>query len=240
VIGSAQLSYLAEVFIYILHGAATSPFVRKTWLFLKEKGLDFEHRQLDPLDKSERFLTMNPLGRIPILEESNGNLISDSSVICDYLENVHPEPSLYPADYRNRARALWFEEYADTILTQTCARVFWMYIIIPIRTGAPTDQAEVDAFRDNEYPAVFDYLESIAPDEDGLVNNRFGVADISLASTVRLLDLAGAPLDAKRWPRFEAYYRRVINRPSAKSIIEEELSTTEVFRTTGNAPSHRE
>ena len=107
-----------EVLIYILHGAATSPFVRKTWLFLKEKGLEFEHRQLDPLDKSERFLSMNPLGRIPVLEEADGNLISDSSVICDYLENVHPSPSLYPADNRSRAQALWFEEYADTLLTQ--------------------------------------------------------------------------------------------------------------------------
>jgi glutathione S-transferase len=214
--------------------------VRKAWIFLKEKGLEFEHRQLDPLDKSERFLTMNPLGRIPILEEPDGNLISDSSVICDYLENAHPEPSLYPAAYRDRARALYLEEYADTILTQICARIFWMYIIIPIRTGAPTDQAEVDAYRDEQYPAVFDYLESIAPDKDGIVNNQFSVADISMASTVRLLDLAGAPLDAKRWPRFEAYYQRVISRPSAKTIIEAELSATEMFRTTGNAPASHE
>lgn len=183
---------------------------------------------------------MNPLGRIPILEEPDGNLIADSSVICDYLENVHPEPSLYPAAYRDRARALWFEEYADTLLTQICARVFWMYIIIPIRTGAPTDQAEVDAFRDEEFPAAFDYLESVAPDEDGLVNNCFSVADISVAAAVRLLDLAGAPLDAERWPRFEAYYRRVITRLSAKSIIEEELSATEVFRATGNAPGYHD
>lgn len=214
--------------------------MRKAWIFLKEKGLEFEHRQLDPLDKSERFLTMNPLGRIPILEEPDGNLISDSSVICDYLENAHPEPSLYPAAYRDRARALYLEEYADTILTQICARIFWMYIIIPIRTGAPTDQAEVDAYRDEQYPAVFDYLESIAPDKDGIVNNQFSVADISMASTVRLLDLAGAPLDAKRWPRFEAYYQRVISRPSAKTIIEAELSATEMFRTTGNAPASHE
>ena len=222
--------------MYILHGAATSPFVRKTWIFLKEKGLDFEHRQLDPLDKSERFLAMNPLGRIPILEEADGHLISDSSVICDYLENVQPEPALYPAEPRERARALWFEEYADTALTQVCARIFWMYIIIPIRSGAPVDQAEVDAWRDEHFPGVFDYLESVAPDGAGLINGRFGVTDISLAAPVRLLDLAGAPLDAGRWPRFEAYYRRTINRPSARSIHEEELSATEVFRTTGDAP----
>ncbi len=179
--------------MYLLHGAATSPFVRKAWIFLKEKNLEFEHRQLDPLDKSSRFLTMNPLGRIPILEEADGNLIADSSVICDYLERAHPAPALYPSDHRARARALWFEEYGDSLLTQVCARIFWMHIIIPVRTGKPTDQTEVDAFRDAEFPGAFDYLERVVPDEGGLIDERFGIADISLAAPVRLLDLAGAP-----------------------------------------------
>jgi glutathione S-transferase len=222
--------------MYILRGSAASPFVRKTWIFMKEKGLDFEHRQLDPLDKTERYLAMNPLGRIPILEEPDGNFIADSSVICDYLENVHPEPALYPKEYRDRASALWFEEYADTLLAGVCARVFWMYIIIPIRTGKPTDQAEVDAFREEQFPAAFDYLERVAPEEGGLINGQFGITDISLASPVRLLDLAGAPLDAERWPRFEAYYRRTINRPSAQSIYPVDEYATEIFRTTGEAP----
>jgi glutathione S-transferase len=157
-------------------------------------------------------------------------------VICDYLENVHPEPALYPAAPRDRARALWFEEYGDTVLTQVCARVFWMYIIIPIRSGAPTDQAEVDAFREEHFPGAFDYLEEVAPNGAGMIDGQFGITDISLAAPVRLLDLAGAPLDAARWPRFEAYYRRTIERASAQSIYEEEISATEVFRTTGNAP----
>ena len=222
--------------MYILHGAATSPFVRKTWIFLKEKGLEFEHRQLDPLDKSERFLKMNPLGRIPILEIAENDYISDSSVICDYLEYVHPTPALYPSEPRDRARAMWFEEYGDSLLTQVCARIFWMYIIIPIRSGAPTDQAEVDAFREENFPAAFDYLESVAPDEEGIINGQFGIADISLVAPVRLLDLAGAPLDAERWPRFAAYYQRSINRASAQSIYDQELYATEVFRTTGDAP----
>ena len=70
----------------------------------------------------------------------------------------------------------------------------------------------------------------------GLINGQFGITDISLAAPVRLLDLARAPLDAERWPRFEAYYRSTINRPSAQSIYAEELSATEVFRITGDAP----
>lgn len=219
-----------------LHGPATSPFVRKTWLFLKEKGLDFAHCELDPLAKTPRFLAMNPLGRVPILEEDDGHLISDSSVICDYLERSHPTPALYPGSPRARARALWLEEYGDTALTAVCARVFWMHVITPVRSGKPVDLGEVARFVDESFPGAFDHLESIAPATGWVLGDAFGIADLSLYSPARLLDLAGAPLDAQRWPRFAAWYRRVAARPSARSIVAAELAATEVFRTTGNAP----
>lgn len=221
----------------VLHGPATSPFVRKVWIFLKEKGLAFEHRQLDPLAKTERFLAMNPLGRVPILEESDGHLIADSSVICDYLERIHPDPALYPSAPRERARALWLEEYGDTLLTGVCARVFWMHVIIPVRTGKAVDLRGVASFVDDSFPGAFDYLESIAPAQGAILGDAFGIADIALLAPVRLLDLAGAPLDARRWPKFEAWYRRAIQRASAQSIAPAELAATEVFRTTGNAPT---
>ena len=207
-----------EPIIYTLHGATTSPFVRKTWIFLKEKGLEFEHRQLDPLDKSPRFLAMNPAGRIPILETADGHFISDSSVICDYLERLHPSPALYPTDHRLRARALWLEEYSDTAVNTLCAQIFWQYIIIPFRANRPVNHTDIAAIKAEQFPAVFDYLESVAPDGEGIVGGEFGIADISLASGVRLMDLAGDPLDSSRWPRFAAYYQRTITRPSARSI----------------------
>ena len=40
--------------------------------------------------------------------------LCDSSVICQYLEDRHPEPALYPRDLADRARARWLEEFADT------------------------------------------------------------------------------------------------------------------------------
>ncbi len=239
-----------------LHGPATSPFVRKVWLALREKGLPFENLPLDPLTKTPRFLAMNPIGRVPILEESDGELISDSSVICDYLEHAYPAVPLYPKSPVQRAKALWFEEYADTVLVGPCARVFWMFVIIPVRSGKPVDRTLVDAFVNEHFPPVFDYLESVAPatgawpvgnggkgggsernggEEEG--EYPIGIADIALAAPVRLLDLAGAPLDAARWPRFEAFYRRTITRPSGLHIVGAETEATEVFRTTGNAPT---
>ena len=180
---------------------------------------------------------MNPLGRVPILEEGDGNLIADSSVICDYLEHIHPTPSLYPKPPRERARALWLEEYGDTLLVGVCARVFWMHIIIPIRSGQPVDLAAVAAFVDESFPPALDYLEKIAPIQGNFLGEAFSIVDIALLSPVRLLDLAGAPLDAMRWPKFAAWYRRAIARPSALSIVQAEVAATDVFRTTGNAPT---
>ena len=220
----------------LIHGPAASPFVRKACIFLGEKGIAFERRELDPLDKTERFLRMNPLGRVPILEEDEGHLILDSSVICDYIERVQPEPRLYPEDRRARARALWLEEYGDTRLVEICASVFWMHIIIPVRSGEPVDLAAVQKYIDENFPPVLDYFEKQAPDGDAIVDDRFGIADISLAAPVRLLELAGNPLDASRWPRFAAYARRILDRPSAVALRDDEKVATEIFRTTGNAP----
>ena len=224
----------------LIHGPAASPFVRKACIFLNEKGLSFERRELDPLDKTPRFLGMNPMGRVPILEEEDGHLIPDSSVICDYLERLHPEPPLFPNDPRERARALWLEEFGDTHLVQVTASVYWMHVILPVRTGTPADPVEIQKFKDEHFPAVFDYFESQAPDGDTIVGNRFGIADIALAAPTRLLELAGDPLDATRWPRFAAYVARALDRPSARALRDAEAHATETFRTTGNAPPTEE
>jgi glutathione S-transferase len=220
-----------------LHGPATSPFVRKAWIFLHEKGLAFEHRELDPLAKTPRFLAMNPLGRVPILEESDGHLISDSSVICDYLERIQPAPALYPAEPRARARALWLEEYGDTALVAACARVFWMHVILPVRTGKPVDPAEVAHFVDSAFPGVFDYLEGIAPARGHFSGEAFGIADVALLAPVRLLDLGGCAARRRALAEVRGVVPACAARPSAQSIVSAELTATEVFRTTGNAPT---
>ncbi|MEZ5914566.1 MAG: glutathione S-transferase N-terminal domain-containing protein [Parvularculaceae bacterium] len=51
--------------------------------------------------------------RIPVLVD-DGLVVNDSSVIAQYLEEKHPFPTIFPATAAARARARWFEEYADT------------------------------------------------------------------------------------------------------------------------------
>ena len=94
-------------------GSYISPYVRKVLACLLLKKLDYEIDPIVPFLGDDRFSQLSPLRRIPVFVDDRVTL-TDSSVICQYLEDRHPQPALYPRDIAQRARARWMEEYADT------------------------------------------------------------------------------------------------------------------------------
>ena len=100
----------------IVYGGSVSPFVRKVRVMLTEKGVDYTLEQVNPFMPPPEFLAISPLKRIPVLRDTDRpepNTLPDSSIICDYIEHKYPKPALYPADPFERAKALWYEEYAE-------------------------------------------------------------------------------------------------------------------------------
>ena len=98
----------------VLHGSNISPYVRKVRVALAFKAIEYRGIQQSPFNASDEFKAKSPLSKIPCWED--GDLVlPDSSVIVGYLEHRYPSPSLFPDNPEERARALWFEEYADTI-----------------------------------------------------------------------------------------------------------------------------
>ncbi|WIO73170.1 glutathione S-transferase family protein [Porticoccaceae bacterium LTM1] len=79
-----------------LHGVAVSNYYSMVKLALLEKGIDFEEVRTPPSQEPE-FLQMSPLGKIPCIETPNG-FLSESVAIIEYLEDLDPEPPLYPLD----------------------------------------------------------------------------------------------------------------------------------------------
>jgi glutathione S-transferase len=194
-----------------LYGAAPSPFVRKVRVVLHEKGLTYDHEFVGPGSRKPEFRKISPLGRIPGFIDGD-LVVSDSSVICAYLERAHPEPALYPRDPVPYARALWYEEYADTALAAVATfGTFGRKIIAPLR-GAPIDHAAIEKTLTDELPPVFDYLEGEVADREFLVGDRFSIADISVATHFVNFGHAGYAVDAARWPRLAAWVRRQLAR----------------------------
>src|SRR5678816_1057620 len=124
-------------------GSFVSPYVRKVLAVMEIKGLAYEVDPITPFFGNDEFSRLSPLRRIPVLIDGDVAL-SDSSVICQYLEDRHPEPPLYPRDVAERARARWLEEFADSRMGDVFIwRLFNQVIIRPFIWGEPTDDAVV-------------------------------------------------------------------------------------------------
>lgn len=209
----------------IVYGGSVSPFVRKVRAVLHEKGVKYDLDQVNPFAPPPEFLKISPLKRIPVLRDTDRpepNTLPDSSVICDYLEHKYPAPALYPTDPFERARALWYEEYADTSLAQSIGPgLFFERVIKKLLRQKPDESICATTMKD-KIPPVFDYLEREIGDREFLVGKSFSIADIAVGTMLVNFEHAGETPDPKRWPKLAAYTKRIHDRPSFKALIAEE------------------
>lgn len=206
----------------ILHGANISPYVRKVRVALAYKGIEYENIQQNPFGAPQKYREKSPLSKIPCWEE--GELIlPDSSVILSYLEYRYPNPPLLPPEAGPRARALWFEEYADTKVADTLAAVFFLRIVRPHVLKQETDEELIENLLKDSLPEVFDYLTACLGDEEFMVGGAFSLADIALTSPFVNFALAGEKVDAQRWPQVASYVERIHALPCYAPIVEADL-----------------
>ena len=135
----------------MLFGAPVSPYVRKVLVYAAEKGLELPLTPVGLGDANPDFLAASPFRKMPAFSDGDFR-ISDSSAIVAYLEAKYPEPSLIPADPESRARVIWFDEFADTLLTSAAGPIFFNRIVAPKFMGQEGDlaaaaKAEAEALR---------------------------------------------------------------------------------------------
>src|SRR2546427_6748005 len=105
------------------------PFCQKVRGVLAEKDLEYEKIFVDLRRQEQQtpeFLRLNPYGKGPVLVDED-EVIYDSTIINEYLEDEYPLPHLLPEDSQGRARARVLEDYCDnsfippttTLLTQS-------------------------------------------------------------------------------------------------------------------------
>jgi len=190
-------------------GSYVSPYVRKVLACLALKGLDYEIDPITPFYGDAEFARLSPLRRIPVLV--HGNLVlTDSSVICAWLDEAYPDRPLLPATPADRARARWLEEYADTRLGDVFIwGLFYQKIVHPIVWDEPGDQARIEKTLSEDAPAALDYLEGELP-ADGFLFGEIGLADIAIASFFRTASYARFEIDAARWPHAAAFVARAL------------------------------
>ena len=202
-------------------GVNLSPFVRKVRVALAEKNIPYDLVPVFPAAADEEFRKISPLGKVPAFRDGDKGF-SDSSVICAYLEKTHPTPALYPADPYQYARALWFEEYADSAMVNVIGpKIFFEKIVAPRFFNREANLESVEKAVKEELPPLFTYLESQLTG-DYLAGNQLSVGDIAVCSMLLNLFHAGYGIDTQAYPKLARYVARVHERPSFKNCIDEE------------------
>ncbi|WP_324750801.1 glutathione S-transferase family protein [Sphingomonas sp. LY54] len=206
----------------IVYGSSISPFVRKVLAFGAEKGLELESRPLPLGSDDPEFLEASPFKKIPAFRDGDFG-ISDSSAIITYLDAIMPEPNLIPLEAKARARTIWYDEFADTILAGCGTKMFFNRVVAPRFMKRDGDLATADKAEREELPPILDYLERIIPDSGWLIEDRLTLADIAVASPfVNLQHLGVAWADGR--PKLAAYVEAMLARDSFRSWVERETA----------------
>lgn len=199
-------------------GSYVSPYVRKVLACLNLKGVAYEIDPITPFFGDDQFEQLSPLRRIPVLVDGDLSLC-DSSVICAYLDEAYPGHPLLPVDPKDRARARWLEEYADSRMGDVFIwGLFYQLIVHPAVWGEKGDRERVERTLSSDAPGVLDYLEGQVP-PDGFLFGDVGLADISLATFFRNAAYARFVIDGSRWPRTAAFVERVLAHPAIAVLL---------------------
>lgn len=207
-----------------LYSGPLSLFSRKVEIALAEKGIPFERefvaftQERGYAPKHPAVLAHNPKRQVPVLVDGDLALF-DSTVIFEYLEELYPEPALYPTTPQERARCRLLEVDADEILFMPVRHL--LFRTEPPHPDAAKHAANVAAGKEAETA-----ISARFADLDARLQGReffcgaLSVADIGLFMTVLFTQrLAGPKLDPHR--QLAAWYRRLLDRPAfAKAATE--------------------
>ena len=208
-----------------LYQMPLSPFSRKVNFFLREKNINFETRNEPVWEKREKFIKLNPAGKVPVFVEDDGVVISESNAICEFIEEKHPEPNLIGKDMHAKAEIRrivgWFD---DKFNKEVVSKLIYEKIHKTFAgLGEPDSkiiQHGVQNLRNH-----MEYISFLVARRGWLAGDEFSFADITAASFVSTIDYIGDIVwedyqDAKIW------YVRIKSKQSFQPILEDKVTNS--------------
>ena len=200
----------------------TAPSPRRVRIFLAEKGVDIETVQVD-LGKGEQFTdefrAVNPDCTVPVLELDDGSGISEVIAICQYIEDLNPEPALFGSSPEERARVNMWTAKVEQLGLWAMMDAFRNSAkgLVDRALPGPESYAQIPELAERGRSRVVQFFERL---NDQLADNTFVAGDnysIADISAMVLVDFAGwikiaIPDDVEHVAR---WYAQVSKRPSA-------------------------
>jgi len=186
-----------------LYSDSASPDSHRTRIVLAEKELPSEIVEVEDDESLKALHDVNPVGKLPTLEDRN-TVLFEASVVNEYLDERYPHPPLKPGSPAERAQM----RLAVLRIEQ---ELFPIYEELEKATDKAAGKKKIS-----------DYLEALdtyLARQDYFVGQCYTLADVSLAPI--LWRLAAMGIDTAKWSHLEAYMDRLFERPAFERSLSE-------------------
>ena len=204
-----------------LYHFALSPFCRKVRLVLAEKRIEVELVEERYWERGADFLRRNPAGKVPVLK-ADGRTMAESQAICEYLDEMHPEPPLMPrtpADrYEVRRLVAWFD---DKFHHEVTSKLLYERVNKKVMGQGYPESAHVKAGA-KAVKYHLDYMGWLLEQRRWLAGDAMTLADFAGAAHLSCLDYI-SDVDWTRNAAVKDWYAKIKSRPAFRSILADQV-----------------
>jgi glutathione S-transferase len=213
-----------------LYNAYLSNFASKCRLAIYEKNAPVELVPIPGGDlKSAEYLKIYPMGMTPSLDV-NGQIIGESEVINEYLEEKFPATPLLPKDAEGRARSRGISRFHDLYLEPPMRALF-------PQVSAKEKDTKLIGEKLAEIKTRLDQLEGMLSSGPYALGAAFTLADCALVPTMFFMNLVppmlGGSTPSDGHPKLAAWWAKVQERPTVQKLLGEQQQALAEFQKTG-------
>lgn len=198
-----------------------SPFCRKVRLTLGEKRIEVELVEERYWEGSADFLRRNPAGKVPVLRHE-GRMLAESQAICEYLDELQPNPPLMPRDaaarYEVRRLCGWFD---DKFHHEVTANLLYERVNKKLMGKGYPDSQKIKAGA-QRIKYHLDYMGWLLEHRRWLAGNEMTLADFAAAAHLSCLDYI-ADVDWERAPGVRDWYAKIKSRPAFRPLLADQV-----------------
>jgi glutathione S-transferase len=238
-----------------LYHAPMSPCVQKVRLVLEEKALPWQGQLFDLQAKEQlnpAYLAINPAGLVPALAV-DGQIITESTIICEFLDDAFPARQLSPADPLSRARMRgWLKRVDEVLHPNTGALVFSAFVrnrflgLSPDALNVLLAKVPDPARRERQsrlialgldapdvavsltaFARIFAQANSVLESQSWLAGDQISLADLAVAPYAYVIWYLGIEQAFVAWPNLARWFERIMQRPSFDAAVLAYLSAEE-------------
>ena len=197
------------------------PNPRMVRMFMAEKGIELDSVEHDLMGAENRqgpYTAKNPGGQMPSLELDDGSVLAETVVICDYLEDLHPEPPLFGSNPQEKAEARMWNRRIEQKITENMYSGFrYAEGLGMFKDRMRCSPESADWFKACANDGL-EWLDALLEGKDYLCGDRITVGDLVLFCCVDFAAGVGQKVDPSL-KNVTALMERVGSRPSAEASL---------------------